>query len=172
MKNCLVVAGCLAVFAVVLFAADEHQPLNVKPGAWQLQYVIKYSGLPPQYQAMMDQLTEQQKSAMGLPTQQAHKICVKQKDLDKPWSAGDNDCRWTVVKSTSSEIDAHATSCRNGSNGQSSDMDMVIQIHAVDSENVHATLHGTATLQGGNKATVDGTYVGKWLSSTCEDKDK
>jgi len=171
MKNCLVVAGCLVVFAVVLFAGDQ-QPLNVKPGTWQLQYVIKYSGLPPQYQSMMDQLTDQQKAAMGLPTQKAHHICVKQKDLNKPWSAGDNDCRWTVVKSTSSEIDAHGTSCRSGSNGQSSDMDLMIQIHAVDSENVHATFHGTATLEGGNKATVDGTYVGKWLSSTCSENDK
>lgn len=165
MKNCLLVAGCLAGFVIVLFGADEHQPLNVKPGTWQIEYKINYSGLPPQYQSMMDQMTDQQKSAMGLAAPTSSKICVKQKDLEKPWS---NDCRWTVERSTGSELDAHSSACRTGSKGTNSGMDMEIKIHAVDSENVHATMHGTASLQG-NRATVDGTYVGKWLSSTCND---
>jgi len=166
MRKVIFATSCLAVSVVMLFAADEQQPLNVKTGSWQVEYIVKYGGLTPQYQAMMDQLTEQQKSAMGLPTAKTLKICVKQKDLNKPWS-GDNDCRWTVVKSTGSELDAHGTSCRNGSKG-SSDLNMDIQIHAIDSENVHATLRGTATIQGGNQMTLDGSYVGKWLSSTCD----
>lgn len=169
MKNCMAIACCLVVFAVVLFASDRQQPLNVKPGTWQVEYKIKYSGLPPQYQSMVDQMTDQQKSAMGLATPKTSKICVKQKDLNKPWS---NDCHWTVEKSTASEIDAHSSACRNGSKGPSSDMDMEIEIHAIDSENVHATMHGTATIEGGNKMTLDGSYVGKWLSSTCSDNDK
>lgn len=171
MRKVIFAATCLAVSVVMLFAADEQQPLNVKTGSWQVEYLVKYSGLPPQYQAMMDQLTEQQKSAMGLPTAKTLKLCVKQKDLNKPWS-GDNDCRWKVVKSTSSELDAQGTSCRNGSTRGSSDLNMDIQIHAIDSENVHATLHGTATMEGGNKMTLDGSYVGKWLSSMCEDSAK
>lgn len=52
MKKSLVLVGCLVICAAVLFAVTE-QPLNVKPGLWQVERTITYSGLPLQYQAML-----------------------------------------------------------------------------------------------------------------------
>lgn len=160
MRKGIFAASCLVVFVAVLFAAEEVQvqPLNVKPGMWQVQAEVKYSGLPPQYQAMM----EQQKAAT--------KICVKAKDLNKPWSVGDS-CRWTVLKSTGDDLNAHGNACQHGSYAAGSDLDMDINVHALDSEHVRATLHGTGNLQG-NKITVDGNYTGKWLGSTCSANSK
>lgn len=159
MRKAVLVASCLAVCIVTLFAADE-QRLNVKPGVWQVEYNVKYSGLPPQMQAMMDRLTAQQKAAMELEAPKTYKMCVKEKDLNKSWTEGDNNCRWKVVKSSSSDLEIHGTSCRAG------DAELDIKFHAVDSEHVLATMHGTGTEQGAN-ITLDGNYTGKWIASTC-----
>jgi hypothetical protein len=168
MRKRIPVIGFLTVCVAVLFAADEQRPLNIKPGEWQVQYDVKYTGLPPQYQAMVDQMTAQQKSAMGLSTPETSKLCVKAADLDKPWSQ--DNCRWTILKPTASNIEAHSSSCQHGSRGANSDMDMNIKIHALDSEHVRATLHGTAMMQD-SQVTIDGSYLGKWLGSTCSPKD-
>lgn len=167
MRKKMFVIACLTLCVAVLFAADE-QPLNVKPGEWQVQYDVKYSGLPPQYQAMVDQMTAQQKSAMGMASPETSKLCIKAADLNKAWLQ--DNCHWTTLKSTSSDIEAHSTSCQHGSRGANSDMEMNIKIHAVDSEHVRGTLHGT-TMMEGSHVTIDGTYLGKWLGSTCSAKD-
>ena len=92
MRKGIFVAGCLAMFVAALFAADE-QPLNVKPGLWQVEFSVKYSGLPPQYQAMFDHMNAQQKAAMGIEAPRTYKMCVKAKDLNKGWTQGDDNCR-------------------------------------------------------------------------------
>jgi Protein of unknown function (DUF3617) len=171
MPKSILVAGSLAVLIAVLFAADEQLPLNVKPGMWQVDYNVKYIGLPPQYQAMMDQMTPQQKSAMGFDAPRTSKLCVKAKDLNKPWGEGDN-CRWTTLKSTGSDLNVHSNACHRGSKAMSSDLDMDVKIHADDAERVHATIRGTATGEDGSKITLDGTYVAKWLGSTCSPDSK
>ena len=169
MRKKIFVSACLTVFVTVLFAADE-QPLNVKPGEWQVQlHDIKYTGLPPQYQAMFDGMTSQQKSAMGLGTPETSKLCVKAADLNKAWSQ--DNCHWTTLKSSGSDLEARSTSCRHRSRGANSDdMDMNIKIHAVDSEHIRMILHATAIMQG-SPVTIDGSYLGKWLGSTCSAKD-
>src|SRR5579863_7086090 len=140
MQKKLLLIGCLTGCVAVLFAADE-QRLNVKPGLWQFEYNVKYSGLPPQTEAMM-------------------KLCVRDKDLTKGWTQGHENCPWKVVKSTSSDLELHQDACK------ADHTEMDLKFHAVDSENVLATMHGTGTQNGAN-ITLDGNYVGKWLGSTC-----
>lgn len=159
MRRIISVASCLAVCVAVLFAVDE-QRLNVKPGVWHVEYNVKYSGLPPQMQAMMDRMTAQQKAAMGIAAPKAYKMCLKEKDLNQGWTRGDDSCRWKVVKSTSSDLELHSTSCRAG------DSEVDLTFHAVDSEHVRATMHGTGTEQG-TKVTLDGNYTGTWMGATC-----
>lgn len=162
-KAILVITGCV-ICSAVLFAVTE-QRLNVKPGVWQVEYNVKYSGLPPQVQAMMDRMTAQQKAAMGIVAPKAYKMCLKEKDLNKGWTQGDNNCRWQVVKSTSSDLELHGTACKAGRNeGAESEVDL--KFHAVDSEHVRATMHGTQTGNGMN-ATLDGNYTGTWLAASC-----
>jgi Protein of unknown function (DUF3617) len=164
MRKPILVASCLAVFVVVLFAADE-QPLDVKPGLWQLDTMVKYTGLPAQYQAMLDRLTPEQKSAMGLGTAHTRKTCRTAKTLNTSWVEGDQNCKWTVLKSTSSDLEVHGTSCRMGKNeGWNSGVD--VKIHVADNEHLRGSIHGTATGTGIN-ATLDGNYTGKWLGASC-----
>lgn len=164
MRKSILVASCLAVCIAVLFAATE-QPLNVRPGLWQIEQTVNYSGLPPQYQAMLDRLTPEQKAAMGLGTAHTYKTCRTEKQINTSWVQGDSNCRWTVLKSTSSDLEAHGASCRAGRNeGMVSNVD--VKIHVDDAEHLRGSIHGTATGTGIN-ATMDGTYAGKWVGSSC-----
>lgn len=165
MQKMILAVTCLAMCAAVVFAATEEQPLNVKAGLWQVEYNVKYSGLPPQMQAMVDRLTPQQRAAMGLEVPRTSKICVTEKNLNTPWVKGDNNCRWTVLKSTSSDLEVHGTSCKAGKN-QGADSQLDLKIHALDSEHVRATMHGTGVDNGMN-VTLDGDYTGKWMEATC-----
>ena len=139
MRKSILVASCLAVCVVALFGVEE-QRLNVKPGVWQVRLNVKYSGLPPQ--------------------NQTYKMCLKEKDLNKGWTQGDNNCRWNVVKSTSSDLELRSTACR------ARDSEVDLNFHAVDSEHVQATLHGTSNEQG-TKVNFDGDYTGTWLGADC-----
>lgn len=147
------------ICCALLFAATE-QPLNVKPGVWQVDSNVNYSGLPPQAQAMMDRMTAQQKTAMGLEAPRSLRICVKEKDLNRSWTQADDNCQWKVVKATSSDLELHGSACR----GAGTEIDL--KFHAVDPEHVRATMHGTGN-QNGRNITLDGNYAGKWLTATC-----
>lgn len=164
MRKAILVVSCLAICAALLFAATE-QPLNVKPGLWQVERTVTYHGLPPQYQAMLDRLTPEQKAASGIDVPHPFKTCRTEKQINTSWVQGDNNCKWTVLKSTSTELEVHGTSCRLGRNeGQSTSVD--VNIHVLDPEHLRGDIHGTETGNGIN-ATLDGTYTAKWLGATC-----
>jgi len=164
MRKTFLVVSCLSISAAVLWAATE-QRLDVKTGVWQVEYKVKYTGLPPQIQAMVDQMNPQQRAQMGLGAPKTYKTCITAKNLNTPWTEGDKNCRWTVLKSTASDLELHGGSCKAGkSEGDDSEIDM--KIHAVDSEHVRATMHGTLSGNGMN-ATLDGNYTGKWLGAAC-----
>jgi Protein of unknown function (DUF3617) len=132
--------------ATILFAANSYQPLNVKPGLWHVTGTNQF---------------------MGNTTKTDYKNCITAKDLNSnPWVNGpDEKCTWTVVTSTGSDIEIKGTSCELGKEyGMSTNVD--VKLHAVDSENVKASMQGTAT---GNSQTVNvsGTFTGKWMSSSC-----
>ena len=160
----LVYAACLGVFTSFVFAATE-QPLNIKTGLWQIDMTLNYSGLPPGMQAMLDRLTPEQRAEMGFGAPKTFKRCVTSKNVNTPWTKADDNCKWTVHKSSGSDLEMTGKSCRAGK-GQGLSTDVDVKIHAVDSEHVQATMHGTATGNGVN-AKLDGTYAGKWVGASC-----
>jgi Protein of unknown function (DUF3617) len=138
--------GAVLVSAALLFAASNYQPLKVKTGLWQ---VTTSSDLA------------------GSPHTNSYKTCVTAKDFKtNPWAKGsDDNCDWSVVSSTASDMEVRGSSCAAGKDyGMDTKVD--IKFHAVDSENVKASLQGTAT---GNGQTMNfqGTYAGKWIGSDC-----
>jgi hypothetical protein len=164
MRKTILGVVCLAFCAAALLAATE-QPLNVKTGLWQVEMNIKFNGLPPDMQAMLDQMTPQQRAARGMGGTKTYTTCVTAKEQNTPWVQGDNECKWTVVNSTGSDLDVRGTKCRIGMD-EGLNTEIEIKVHAIDSEHVHATMHGTGTGNGVN-ATLDGDYAGKWIGETC-----
>jgi hypothetical protein len=164
MRKTIFGAACLASCAVALLAASE-QPLNVKTGLWQVEMNLKYNGLPPEMQAMLDRMTPQQRAAMGMGGTKTYNTCVTAKQQNTPWVQGDDNCKWTVLNSTSTDLDVRGTACRMGKD-DGLNTEVEVKIHAIDSEHVQATMHGTGTGNGVN-ATLDGNYAGKWIGETC-----
>ena len=155
MRKVLVVAViCLAVF--VAFAAEDLHPLNVKTGLWQMSETVTWTGLPPQYAATMKN---------GQPRN--YKSCVKTKDLNtNPWAGGSGEnCVWTVLKSTGTDMEVRGTSCDLGKNfGMTAEAHGTI--HVSDSENGTGSFAVTMT---GNGQTMNGhaSYTGKWIAASC-----
>jgi Protein of unknown function (DUF3617) len=164
MRKAILVVACLAMCASLLAAVAEV-PLNVKPGLWQVEMNLNYTGLPPQMQAMLDQMTPQQRAAAGLGGKKTYKQCLAAKDVNKPMVQGDDTCRWTILNSSSSDLEVRGTACQAGKN-QGLNTEVDVKVHAIDSEHVKATVHGTGTGNGVN-ATLDGTYAGTWVGATC-----
>jgi hypothetical protein len=89
------------------------------------------------------------------------------KDLNSnPWVNGpDEKFTWTVVTSTGSDLEIKGTSCELGKEeGMSTNVDL--KLHAVDSENVKASMQGTST-GNGQTVNVSGVFTGKWMGSSC-----
>ena len=152
MKKAIAVAVvCLA--ASVFTAAGDMHPLDVKTGLWQMTEVITWTGLPPQYAAMM-------RNARPVKYQS----CVKEKDLSSnPWANKKDKCAWTTLKSSSTDMEVEAKSCQMGEWGTA---DYHGTIHASDSENGTGSISVVMTANG---QTMNGhaAITGKWLAASC-----
>jgi len=168
-RKTIFVACCLTICAVALFGG-EQQRLKVKTGLWQIDQTMSYSGLPPQMQAMIDRLTPEQQAAMGIHGKLTRNSCVTEKNLNTAWAEGDQSCKWTIVKSTDTDLEVNGTSCKMGMN-EGWKSGVLYKLHALDPEHLQGSMHGTAT-GAGVDATLDGTYKAKWIAETCSENSK
>ena len=157
MRNRLMLVALCTATSVVLAATAQLQPLNVKTGLWHMTKAIKWTDLPPQMAAMMK----------GAPQTSSYDACVTTKDLTtNPFANGSgDDCTWTVLSSTSSDMELRGTGCQFG-NSAGMAAEVHGQIHVLDPENGTGSM--TVTLSG-NGQTMHGvaTYTGKWFSASC-----
>jgi hypothetical protein len=132
--------------AATILLANDFQPLKVQAGLWQVTATSNLTG---------SQHTT------------SYKKCVTAKDLNtNPWANGpDQKCNWTVVNSTASDMEVRGTGCEAG-NDFGMDTNVDLKVHAVDSENVKASMQGTSKGNGQN-VSFSGTYTGKWIGASC-----
>lgn len=157
MRTKLLLIAICSVGSIVLAVAAQFQPLNVKTGLWHMTQAITWTGLPPQMAALM----------RGAPQTRSYNSCVTPQDLTtNPWANGSGDnCTWTVVNSTSTDMEVRGTGCELGK-----ELGMAAEIHGtihiLDSENGTGTMAITLT---GNGQTANGhaSYTGKWVSASC-----
>jgi len=142
----MILLGAVLASATILLADSSMQPLNVKPGLWEVTMSMTING-------------------MGMPPRtNVYKSCLKKEDLNKyPFADPDKKCTYTVVSSTGSTMEARGT-CAPGSEGAK--IDFKLRLDAIDTENVKGT--GQMTMSGPD-GSMNGTYAAtsKWLSATC-----
>jgi hypothetical protein len=145
---------CLAA-SVALAATGKLQPLKVKTGLWQMTQTVTWTGLPPQYAAILTNSVPEH-----------YKSCVKQSDLLKnPWADGSGQkCSWTVLSSNGTDMEVQGK-CSAANNNDMS-LQMHGKIHAVDSEDGTGSVDVTLSGNGMN-AKGHGDYKGKWIGATC-----
>lgn len=146
---CVVVAGAVG-------AAQQVQQLNVKTGLWHISQTVTWAGVPPQLAAVLQN-----------GNRVSYTSCVRTTDLStNPWADGsDQHCRWTVLKSSGSNMEVKGTSCDFGNEfGMTGEVQGTI--HVVDPENGTGSMHITLS---GNGQTLNGqaSYTGKWIGAQC-----
>jgi Protein of unknown function (DUF3617) len=142
----MVLLGAVLASATILLADSSVQPLNVKPGLWEVTMNITING-------------------MGTPPRtNTYRSCLKKEDLNKyPFSDPNKKCTYTVLSSTGSTMEARGT-CAPGSEGAK--IDFKLRLDALDSENVKGTGQMTMSAPGGS---MNGNYAAtaKWIGATC-----
>lgn len=154
MRKGILTISSLGTFVAVALSATLL-PLSVKTGLWQMTETLKWTGLPPQM------------AAMANAPARHYQTCVKTEDLNtNPWAAGSGeDCTWTVLSSTGTDMEVRGTSC-----GMGKEMGMTSEvhgkIHVLDSKSGTGSFEFTMT---GNGQTINGhgSYTGKWVGSSC-----
>ena len=173
----------LIVFSVVLSAAAAAaqapggiQPLHVKVGLWQSTVKSQIGGgIPPELQARLAAMPPEQRAKFeammqkqfgGAPQASTFKSCLTEKELNdkEPWGSGTK-CTWTILTSTSTDLEAKGTNCDAGKN-QGMNSEFHLKLHVVDSEHVKADYDGTMT-GNGHTMTVNGNYASEWVGATC-----
>lgn len=159
--------------AVVLFAADNITPLNVKEGLWELTITHSMSGMPavpnipPDALAKMPPEQRARFEAMmkGTPSTDVRKECVTKEKLEKhsAFSASRGDCTRTVVNSTGSkmEVKFHCEDKQTSSDG-------TLLVEAIGSDNVKSTMH-SVTNASGHTMNMDFAITSKYLGPDCGD---
>jgi len=147
MRN-MIVLGVVLASATILLADSSVQPLNIKPGLWEVTINMTFTGAgaPP-----------------GAPPRRTYRSCLKKEDLNKyPFVDPDKKCNYRVLSSTGSTMEAQGTCTEN----DGTKADFKIRLDAVDSENVKGAGQLTLSSAGGS---LSGNYAGagKWISTTC-----
>lgn len=133
----------ISLVATIVSAADNLQPLNVKPGLWQVTTTTTIQG-------------------MGAPETRSYKSCVTNENAKGyPFGDRDNDCKYTVESSTGTHMAVSGICLTQGQKA-----DFKIELNVIDSENVRGTGHLTLA---GPQANMHGEYTGtgKWIGATC-----
>jgi hypothetical protein len=157
MRNSVTIVVLGLAASAVFAAAVQFQPLSVKTGLWHLTKAVTWTNLPPQMAAMM----------RAAPQTINYDSCVTTQSLStNPWANGSGDnCTWTVLNSTSTDMEVSGTGCNFGGNsGMTGGVHGTI--HVVDSEHGSGSMAISVT---GNGQTMQGmaSYTGQWVSATC-----
>jgi Protein of unknown function (DUF3617) len=141
----MILLGVVLALGTILLADSSVQPLNVKPGLWEVTMNMTIS-------------------SSRAPQTRTYRSCWKKEDLNKyPFVDPDKKCTYTVLSSTGSTMEAGGT-CAPGNEGAKIDFKM--RLDALDSETVKGTGQMTMSM-GGN--SMGGNYSGtaKWIGATC-----
>lgn len=141
----MILIGAVLTSATILLADSNVQPLNVKPGLWEVTMNMTISG-------------------SRAPQTRVYRSCLKKEDLNKyPFVDPDKKCTYTVLSSTGSTMEATGT-CAPGSEGAK--IDFKLRLDAVDTENVKGNGQMTMSMGGGS---MNGNYAAtaKWLGGSC-----
>jgi urease alpha subunit len=165
-------AGLIFIVAVSVWAADNIQALNVKPGLWETTSTVTRSGempIPAEFLARMtpDQRAKLEARMKANSTQNTrthtYRTCETKEKLKRTPFSDAKECTLNVVSSTSSKAELRV-SCQT--EGLKTSGDMLVE--ALSTESIKGSGHMTAA-GGGHSMNMNTTLSSKWLGSSCGD---
>jgi len=164
------------VIAVMLLsstalAQGKFQPLNVKTGWWESTVTTTTSGHMPLPAELLSRLTPEQRAKFesrmkgnSAPKTRTltNKDCeTKEKLSEQPFSS-QKECKQTIITSSSTKAELKMV-CEFGDVRSSGTM----HIDVLSPESVKGSGEMTSS-GGGHTMTVNTSFSGKWLGSSCE----
>jgi hypothetical protein len=147
-----------------------YQPLGIKTGLWEVTYTRSSNGEMPIPAEYASRLTPEQRARMqaamkdSANSTRTYKSCVKKEDVNGSLlnSRDNRDCKVTILKSTSTELDGKMACNIEGMNGNGT-----MNMHVIDSEHTKGVTHMTMT-GSGQTFNTDATLSSKWIGSDCK----
>jgi hypothetical protein len=163
--NQLVVFLTLAVASTVAYT----EPLDVKPGLWEVTTTtamsgmppIDYSGMTPEQKARIESAM-QARQAMG-PRVKVRKTCVTREQIARePFQDSDTaSCTHTITSSTRTRLQAKLHCTHPRSDGE-------FRMEALSRERIKGAVRMNAS-DDRHAMAVQVSIAGKWLGSACGD---
>jgi hypothetical protein len=166
-------ANQLAVFLVLAVASTVAypEPLDVKPGLWEVTTTtamsgmppIDYSGMPPEQRARIEAAMKA-RQAMGNRVHVRKSCLTREKLAKEPFQDEDNNnesCTRTVISSTRNMLQAKLHCTHPRSDGQ-------IKMEALSRERIKGTVQMNAS-DDKHAMAVQVSIAGKWLGTACGD---
>jgi hypothetical protein len=170
----------IALFAFTLaaapaWAADAVEPLDMKPGLWQITLIVRTTGLPPIPPDVAAKLTPEEraridakakeKAAEG-PRISVKKSCLDEKELQQPlmltFGGGGQGCQQTVTNASRKRQEIRVDCGTGTPHGGGT-----VLIEAMDPEDAKVSSSWFAA-DGARTMKVSSTATLKWLGAACE----
>lgn len=166
----------LAFFAVTpAWAADAMQPLDIKPGLWEITLTVRTSGPPPLPPELLAGLSPEERArietkakerAAAGPRTTVKRSCLDDQERQQPFiltfGGEDQGCRQTIVNASPNRQEVRVECGRGLSKGGGT-----YRIEAIDPENVKVSSDWSAT-DGSRAMKTSSTATLKWLGEICE----
>jgi hypothetical protein len=158
-----------AIFIALAFASTVafSEPLDVKPGLWEVTTTTAMSGMPPMdYSGMTPEQKSRIEAAMNArqamgASAHVRKSCVTREKLARePFQEKDNEsCTHTVISSTRTMWQAKLSCTEPKSTGE-------FKIEAPSRERIKGSMQINAS-DDQHAMAVQVSIAGKWLGSAC-----
>ena len=162
--------------SIVLAGAISNaaaEPLDIKPGAWQMTVKGEMHGMPPIPEEQLKNLSPQQRAAIenmmaesAKPHTREITQCITQEDLNKSENLFNSDqpgmsCNNKLSKHSSNSMTGTIDCTKDGTRATGD-----FSYEAKDREHVTGKVSMTIT-NGKNTMTTTGTMDGHWLGAEC-----
>lgn len=161
----------------LLLGADKMQPLNAKPGLWEITSSQQMKGALPVPPDVLAKMSPEQRAKMEAlfkqhegqgPVTRTRQSCITQDQLSKnPFLEERPSCRRTIVNSTGKLFEFHQE-C-NETNGSHIVTDGRFEVSG------ETNMKGTVKMKADNSGRttdIDVNMSGKWLSADCSQAKK
>jgi hypothetical protein len=175
-ESLLGIAWFAATLAVTpAWAADAIEPLDIKPGLWEITLTVQTSGLPPMPPEVLAKLTPEERARIEAkakeraaegPRTTVKRSCLDEKELHQPLMltfGGDGQgCRQTVTNASRTRQEIRVDCGKGAPHGGGT-----VRIEAMDPENVKVSSRWSAT-DGARTMKMSSTAILRWLGAVCE----
>jgi tetratricopeptide (TPR) repeat protein len=156
------------------WAGDAIEPLNIKPGLWEITLTVRTSGLPPMPPEALAKSTPEERARIDAkareraaegPRTSVKRSCLDEKELRQPLMlafGGGQGCRQTVASASRTGQEIHVDCGTGAPRGGGT-----VRIEARDPENAKVLSDWSAT-DGVRTMKMSSTAILKWLGADCE----